>query len=736
MPSTRITLEEGKKLLDEFDNAFKKFYQNSDEHLKISTERTNTKTHKFYGQASKDVKEFVDKDGFSNSWIWSLFIDEQLKKNKVRRRYFNNTYLNYIEKLIVFYQDHIFIKYDSEKKVIFKKIDENRKLYEVTKTSDFVEENRLYENHQKFIDEKKGIEIEKINSIIYYKAFGFIVVSLFIFMYFLNTEWNNQKVEKNLKPIESKKDIENVTLGINGNMSCYFPKSRKYKIIIVPFKRQITLNKINKDIGAIIEERLNKINNRDSLNIEIHYCSNFIYDKKASDGDEHNYYKRIMNEFNADHIIYGSTKDISNEVNLDLTKIRLNYHTNTKEKIQSSLDCNNQYNYKLTTLSDLFNGKLLEDIEYLIYWNSVISAFGNDKYIQAIKYSDFILDSLNRSNPEIFKIKALSYYFLDQNNKAINNLDHIIKTYPNYDKISDIYNTRAFFKFRNYDSSAILDLNEALKTDKDSFSGIYSNMGYYYREIDKDDKKVIESYDKAIELAESDRLKAYIINNKQFFLFEKGRYYEALELSEKAIKLVPNGYCFWLNKGTNLFALGRIYEAMEAINHSISLNPDYHLSYVWKGEVLEYQGFSTDAIFFAQKSMDISPSFRAYDFLITKYMNLNKFSNALNLTSQALKMEANNIYILFDKLLVYQRMKDCNIEIEELSKTINKISPTINVILDHNFNFVTIFPEFDSLSNKTPNYRRIVIPKKFEDISIEEIKDLIDNGTYHEIKEN
>ncbi|WP_452597567.1 FISUMP domain-containing protein [Pontimicrobium sp. MEBiC01747] len=120
MPSTKITLKDAQDLLKEFNKAYRNFYQNSQEHKKIADNRTNTKTHDFYEQASKDVKEFVNPNGFSGSWIWGLFIDEQLKKPEKKRRFFNNTYLEYFESLIVFYQDHIFIKYDDKGKSLCK----------------------------------------------------------------------------------------------------------------------------------------------------------------------------------------------------------------------------------------------------------------------------------------------------------------------------------------------------------------------------------------------------------------------------------------------------------------------------------------------------------------------------------------------------------------------------------------------------------------------------------------
>lgn len=120
MPSTKITLEEAKDMLDLFDTAYRNFYQDSEKYLKLSDERTNTKTHDYYVRASEDVKVFIDPYGFSSSWIWGLFIDEQSNKPEKKRRYFNNSYLEYFQKLVIFYQDHIFMEYDENNEPIFK----------------------------------------------------------------------------------------------------------------------------------------------------------------------------------------------------------------------------------------------------------------------------------------------------------------------------------------------------------------------------------------------------------------------------------------------------------------------------------------------------------------------------------------------------------------------------------------------------------------------------------------
>ena len=114
---------------------------------------------------------------------------------------------------------------------------------------------------------------------------------------------------------------------------------------------------------------------------------------------------------------------------------------------------------------------------------------------------------------------------------------------------------------------------------------MFSQLGFH------DDIKAIEAYKKGIELATNNEEKAYLYNALGRIQFNVKNYYEALNSCEIAIKLSNNGYCQWLNKGTNLFMLGMYQQALNAINKSININPDYYLSHIWKGNTLYNLGF-------------------------------------------------------------------------------------------------------------------------------------------------
>ena len=244
MPSTKVTIEEAQNFLNEFDKAFRQFYQNSNEHLKISDGRTNTKGHDFYRQASQDVKAFVNSSGFSSSWIWSLFIDEQLKKPKDKRRYFSDTYIEYFENLIIFYQDNVFVKIDDKGDIIYKvknltteKIDslkndlnnktnkndsskEGEDLLDKSNSQEPTKDTTPDKDYAKeqVKDTSTGQKTSK-KWIWYSLAFIVVVGAMCSFIYLFNKNIENQKIAENRKNIiETAKSISSERASLLSNL--------------------------------------------------------------------------------------------------------------------------------------------------------------------------------------------------------------------------------------------------------------------------------------------------------------------------------------------------------------------------------------------------------------------------------------------------------------------------------------------------------------------------------------
>jgi tetratricopeptide (TPR) repeat protein len=119
-------------------------------------------------------------------------------------------------------------------------------------------------------------------------------------------------------------------------------------------------------------------------------------------------------------------------------------------------------------------------------------------------------------------------------------------------------------------------------SSKDERAKFYYNLGVDYDDIGRYEE-ALEAYNKAIKI-KPDYHEAW--SNKGNALRKLGRYNEALEACNKAIEIKPDHNEAWLNKGNALVNLDRYYEALEAFNKAIEIIPDYFEAWYNKGVVL------------------------------------------------------------------------------------------------------------------------------------------------------
>ena len=132
---------------------------------------------------------------------------------------------------------------------------------------------------------------------------------------------------------------------------------------------------------------------------------------------------------------------------------------------------------------------------------------------------------------------------------------------------------------------------------------------YYYNGIDFSSQgkydEAIESFDEAIRLDPNDA-KAW--NSKGNALNSQGKYDEAIESFEEAIRLDPNDAVAWYNKGNALNSQGKYDEAIRAYD---------------KVKKLDYSpALSSDAVKAIQQAEDLKELNREFDELSNKWLNL------------------------------------------------------------------------------------------------------------------
>jgi len=163
-----------------------------------------------------------------------------------------------------------------------------------------------------------------------------------------------------------------------------------YKILILPFKKQCEYDGSLENVGYVIEKRLMELSNKDSLNLNVKYISNFTEERLEEDLDYTNFYNRVMKENNADHIIYGDTRE-ENCSTSESDEICINYLVSNKNAPNEVIG--NPYStFQKASVPDISDGKLQGQIDMIIYMQAASIIELINPY-QALAYFDKIIDS-------------------------------------------------------------------------------------------------------------------------------------------------------------------------------------------------------------------------------------------------------------------------------------------------------------------------------------------------------
>lgn len=126
-------------------------------------------------------------------------------------------------------------------------------------------------------------------------------------------------------------------------------------------------------------------------------------------------------------------------------------------------------------------------------------------------------------------------------------------------------------------------------------------------------------------------------NDRGVTLSEQGRYQEALEACEEALKLWPNFPEAWNNKGAILSELGRCQEALEAYEMALSIKPEYPEAWHGRGWALSCLQRHEEALEAYDRALDLTP-----DYLDAQYnkglalLKLSRLQEALGALDEVL----------------------------------------------------------------------------------------------------
>jgi len=155
----------------------------------------------------------------------------------------------------------------------------------------------------------------------------------------------------------------------------------------------------------------------------------------------------------------------------------------------------------------------------------------------------------------------------------------------------------------------------------------------------------------------------------------KGRYNDAIEAFDKAIKLNPNSAAAWNNKGNALKLQNRHDEAIMAFDKSVELNPKFADAWHNKGMALYDQHKYDKAIVDYDRALEIKPKLaKAWYNKGLALCNQGKYHEAIWAYDKAIKNDSKNIDALYNKSITLRSLG----QIKEADATLDLAKRELN----------------------------------------------------------
>jgi beta propeller repeat protein len=215
--------------------------------------------------------------------------------------------------------------------------------------------------------------------------------------------------------------------------------------------------------------------------------------------------------------------------------------------------------------------------------------------------------------------------------------------------------------------------------------------------------QAIQAWDEAIKINPQ---YTYAWSNKGNILNVLGKYDEAIRACDQAIKINPQYTYAWTNKGNALVGQGRYDEALQAYDQAISINPQSVDAWNNKGNALYLLGKYDDAIKAFDRTISINPQYADawYNKGVALYQ-LGMYNSAINafdqatslhpMLAQAWAIKGNAFYNLgkYDEAIIaYDQAIRINPELDAARK--NRLAAT-------RANIFRIIPRNESLEKNT-----------------------------------
>lgn len=387
--------------------------------------------------------------------------------------------------------------------------------------------------------------------------------------------------------------------------SPYFDTTKNsYNVLLLKFD---TLNEStlkNTHIEETIKGRLIELGEIDNLNLQVKFNKDYIVTtvKKA---------EWLGKKFGADLVVWGDLYESDNQA-------RLRY-VNVNNFVNGILNKSGETQIEtFKGLSEIKEGKLQKDIDYIIYWISALNVYNAGYYHRAISYFNKV-EKINNTNKDLHFYLGNSYF----------NAGNFIKAQKHYEKALVLdsqfvlahsnYGTLLSEKFNDF-SGAKKQYELALSNDSNCFD---VNYNYGLLLINHFQNPILAKYyfEKLLKLGQprADLLIAY--SQIMYTYFKDTILTKQLIL--KAIQLEPSYPDAYYSYGTFLFSRDK-NSAMSYFIKCIQLDSSYSLAFVKIALIYQQKNNFIAAEKYYQKALRIDSISADAHYFYSKFLYLKK----------------------------------------------------------------------------------------------------------------
>ncbi len=375
-----------------------------------------------------------------------------------------------------------------------------------------------------------------------------------------------------------------------------------YNILILPFAPLQDCTAVDTHMEEAVKSRLMEMSRQDGLGLQVKFYQGTKCPRDFVEGRE------IGARLNADLVVWGDYYDVcSTELEACVKYAVVNQVAGVKIEGKSPTEP--------LKLSQIQEGKLQGDIDFIILWTLGTREYDRGKYQQALVYFENIdmeignlfflighcyhkLEDFEKANahytqairyngtmlrlnpqPEeavVFFLRGNTYQELKNYNQAITDYDKAISLSPQF---ADAFSKRgsAYNSLGKY-NQAITDCDEAIRLSP-QYASAFCNRGNAYRDLEKYNQAIAD-YDEAIRLNPQNAavfLLRGITNNAQ------RNYDQAIADYDEAIRLNPQDVVAFSFRGSTYNDLKNYDKAIADYNEAIRLNPQHAAAFIGRG---------------------------------------------------------------------------------------------------------------------------------------------------------